>query len=51
MATEKSLQDQVREAFAATGPAALEKLITAMADRITELEAAVLAAPPATATE
>lgn len=34
----KTLQEQVREAFATTGPAALEVVVMAMADRITALE-------------
>lgn len=51
MATEKTLQQQVREAFAATGPAALEVLLTTMADRITALEAAAPATVPAPTAE
>jgi len=38
---EKTLQEQVREAFAATGPVALEKVLTEMAGRITALESAL----------
>ena len=41
MSNEKSLQEQVREAFAATGPVALEKVVTEMAGRITALESAL----------
>ena len=41
MNNEKSLQEQVREAFAATGPVALEKVVTEMASRIEALESAL----------
>lgn len=44
----KPLNVQVRAAFAATGPVALEELIAEMADRITALEVALdLATAPA----
>lgn len=36
---EKTLQEKVREAFAATGPVALEALVLEMAVRIVDLEA------------
>lgn len=38
---EKTLQEQVRDAFAATGPVAMEKLVTELANRITALESAL----------
>ena len=41
MSNEKTLQEQVREAFAATGPVALEKVVMEMAVRIVDLEAAL----------
>lgn len=46
---EKTLQEQVREAFAATGPVALEAVVMAMAVRIEHLESALdKATAPAT---
>ena len=41
MKSNKPLAAQVREAFAATGPVALEAVIAEMADRITALESAL----------
>lgn len=41
MSTEKTLQEQVRDAFAATGPVALEKVLTEMAASITALESMI----------
>lgn len=38
---QKPLKVHVREAFAATGPVALEEVIAEMADRITALEVAL----------
>lgn len=38
MNEEKTLAEKVREAFAATGPAALEKVLTEIAVRVTDLE-------------
>ena len=38
---QKALKEQVREAFAATGPVALEKVVTEMAGRIEALESAL----------
>lgn len=41
MATEKTLHEQVRDAFDATGPEALEALFCAFASRIEALESAL----------
>lgn len=38
MSEEKTLTEKVREAFAATGPVALEVVLTEIAVRITDLE-------------